>query len=70
MSLPCKCIVFESDFLLISLVFLVEISNSCVSGVATENIYLISFLAFPYYVMSCIFIIQIFFSHIAMEYLE
>ena len=32
-------------FILISLVLLVEISNSCVSELATENIYLLSFVA-------------------------
>ena len=46
--LPCKFIVFEGDFypdlvLIFLLVLLVEISNSCVSRVAIENISLLSF---------------------------
>ena len=49
-------------FILISLVLLVQISNSCVSEVATENIYLFFFCCTgPFYVQSCLFTIQIFF---------
>ena len=65
-SLPCKFIVFEGDFILIPLVFVVEISNSCVSGVTIEKINHLSFdvLVLIKLKESCIFIMQIIFSHI------
>ena len=53
----------KAIFILISLVSLVEISISCVSEEATENIYLLSFVALVLnYVESYLFIIQIIFS--------
>ena len=46
--LPCKCIAFEADFYTYLSGFVDRdscVSNSYVSGVATENIYLLSFIA-------------------------
>ena len=43
-SLFYKLMVLKVIFTLITLVLLIEISNSCVSGVTTENIYLLFFV--------------------------
>ena len=52
-------------FMLISLVLLVQISNNCVSEVATEKkIYPFFCCTGPYYVETCLFIIQIIFFRI------
>ena len=52
-------------FILISLVFLAEISKSCVSGVATENLYLLSFVALVLIMLRAAYLFyKYFFSHI------
>ena len=65
-SLPCKFIVLKVIFILISLVLLVEISTSCVSEVATENIYLLSFVALiPTMLGAAYLLYKYFFLHIS-----
>ena len=84
-SLPCKSIVFEGDFYTYLWFFgrdIKEISNiECVSAGATENTYLLSFVALFLIMLRAAYFIQIFFSYIlvslkkdftgnAMEYLK
>ena len=84
-SLPCKCIVFEGEFYTYLWFFgrdIKEILNiKCVSAVATENTYLLSFVALFLIMLRAAYFIQIFFSYIlvslkkdftenAMEYLQ
>ena len=53
-------------FVLISLVLLAEISNSCVSEVATENIYLFSFVALVLILLRAAYLLyKYFFLHIS-----
>ena len=65
-SLPCKFIVLKVIFILISLILLVEISNSCVSEVATENIYLLSFVGLILTMLGAAYLLcKYFFLHIS-----
>ena len=43
---PVNLLLLQVIFIFISLILLLEISNGCVPGVATENICLLSFVVF------------------------
>ena len=64
-SLPCKCIVFEGDFYTYLGLFgrdIKEISDvKCVSAVATENIYLLSFVALLLIMLRAVYLVYKYF---------
>ena len=63
-SLLVNLLFLKVIFMLISVVLLVQISNSCVSEVATENIYLLSFFALVLIMLRAAYLLYKYFFYI------